>query len=550
MAVKFDARGGRLSRVVPKRPQQTESTPQSVTPVDASGEDAPLRISATNLLQAVDNPALIVDSNRIVLGMNAAFRELFMLKIEDFTNGMDFASLARLCSMRGRSELIALGSHPDNAGPMLPTEIDGAGGQKFDTNSSDLGGGARLFTMRPLDNGSSLGNGAGTGGASEQTSAKTEASFREAIENITDGVALFNADERLVQCNRRYLEIWPSIEAVAIPGTSFEDIVHAQVSARNPKNPEKHIANRLEYFRNAPSVKEVELGDHRWIQITDTPMSDGGTVVTCTDITALKEREERLRDVSNDALHAKEMAEIANRSKSDFLANMSHELRTPLNAIIGFSEIIKDSLLGDDQLDQYRVYASDIHDSGTHLLALINDILDMSRIEAGKAEIAEDEISVTDAIDASIRLVDERARKQSISIDRNFEEGLPMLRGDLRKLKQILINLLSNAVKFTQDGGQITVSASITASGRMLIGVADNGIGIADEDLAKVMEPFGQADTGLDRQYEGTGLGLTLTKGLVELHGGTFTLKSAVEGPDKGTTASAIFPAQRVINPQ
>jgi len=244
------------------------------------------------------------------------------------------------------------------------------------------------------------------------------------------------------------------------------------------------------------------------------------------------------------------MAEIANRSKSDFLANMSHELRTPLNAIIGFSEIIKDSLLGDDPLDQYKVYAGDIHDSGTHLLALINDILDMSRIEAGKAEIAEDEISVTDAIDASIRLVDERARKQSISIDRNFEEGLPMLRGDLRKLKQILINLLSNAVKFTQDGGQITVSASITASGRMLIGVADNGIGIADEDLAKVMEPFGQADTGLDRQYEGTGLGLTLTKGLVELHGGTFTLKSAVEGPDKGTTASAIFPAQRVINPQ
>jgi PAS domain S-box-containing protein len=376
--------------------------------------------------------------------------------------------------------------------------------------------------------------------------------FRDAIESLTDGIALFDAEERLLLCNRRYRDMWPGFEAVALPGVTFELLVrhNLETAARHGKNVdiESEVASRMMRYRNPPSTGEVPVFDGRWLQVTDRQTADGGVVVTCTDITPLKEREAGLKRASQIALHAKEAAEGANRSKSDFLANMSHELRTPLNAVIGFSEIIKDAMLGDDSIDQYRGYAKDIHDSGRHLLDLINDILDMSKIEAGKLDLAEEPVDLINVIDSSIRLVQERAQQGNVEIVVDTPTELPRFTGDLRKVKQITINLLSNAVKFTPEGGRVTASAFVGDDGDLTLRIGDTGIGIAPADLEKVMEPFGQADGGLDRQFEGTGLGLTLTRALTELHGGKLQIESNVNGPTTGTTVTANFPASRIID--
>ena len=233
----------------------------------------------------------------------------------------------------------------------------------------------------------------------------------------------------------------------------------------------------------------------------------------------------------------------ANRAKSEFLANMSHELRTPLNAILGFSEIMRDEHFGDLGNSLYREYAADIHQSGTHLLEVINDILDLAKIEAGKLELNEETIEPISLVESCMRLVRERADAHAITLKQVLPENLPHLTGDARKLKQTLINLLSNAVKFTPDGGEVTVSAKIDADGTLAITVTDTGIGIPEDHLAKVFDPFAQVDGGLDRQYEGTGLGLPLSKAMVELHDGELTLESTV---GIGTTATLRLPPSRV----
>lgn len=375
--------------------------------------------------------------------------------------------------------------------------------------------------------------------------------FRDAIESLTDGIALFDSEERLLLCNRRYQTMWPGFEAIALPGVTFELLVrhYLEGAARQGKkiDIEAELAARMARYRNSPSTGEVPLFNGQWLQVTDRKTADGGVVVTCTDITPLKEREAGLKRASQEALHAKEAAEGANRSKSDFLANMSHELRTPLNAVIGFSEIIKDAMLGDNSIDLYRGYAQDIHDSGRHLLDLINDILDMSKIEAGKLDLTEEPVDLVGAIDSSIRLVQERAQQGKVEIVTETPPMLPKFNGDLRKVKQITINLLSNAVKFTPEDGRVTASASVNDDGDLVLRITDTGIGIAKTDLEKVLEPFGQADGGLDRQFEGTGLGLTLTRALTELHGGRLEIESTVDGPTTGTSVSAIFPASRII---
>ena len=240
---------------------------------------------------------------------------------------------------------------------------------------------------------------------------------------------------------------------------------------------------------------------------------------------------------------AKEEAELANRAKSEFLANMSHELRTPLNAVIGFSEMIRGEMFGAIGNAKYVEYATDIADSGKHLLDLITDILDLSKIEAGKLELCEDEVDVARVIDACLTLVKERAGSGGLTLKCEIPPELPALRADERKLKQILLNLLSNAVKFTPEGGTVTLAVAVESSDAIVIQVIDTGIGIAPEDIATVMSPFGQVDSALSREFDGTGLGLPLTKALVELHGATFELESEV---GVGTTATVRFPLGRL----
>jgi PAS domain S-box-containing protein len=245
------------------------------------------------------------------------------------------------------------------------------------------------------------------------------------------------------------------------------------------------------------------------------------------------------------ALHvAKEEAELANRAKSEFLANMSHELRTPLNAIIGFSALAKIQQFG-PLSDKYVQYMADIHDSGQHLLDVINDILDLSKIEAGLHNLDETRADFDQIINSCLALVAERADDNALTLARELPAEMPLVLADKRKVKQVLLNLLSNAVKFSMPGGTITVSAAVERQAGVTIVVRDQGIGMEPADIPIALEPFRQVDGALSRKFEGTGLGLPLTKALMELHGGVLELEST---PAVGTAAILHFPGYRIID--
>jgi len=244
---------------------------------------------------------------------------------------------------------------------------------------------------------------------------------------------------------------------------------------------------------------------------------------------------------------ARARAEEASRSKSQFLANMSHELRTPLNAIIGFSEVMNREVFGPLENERYRQYSSDIHESGQHLLALINDVLDISKIEAGQFSIKFERVDLRAIADEAQKLIELRASVNDISIKRDFGADLPDLEADARAVCQIWLNLLSNAVKFAPNGSEIRMVADYTADGSFFVGVEDNGPGIPENELATVLETFGQGTEGKSRPGSGTGLGLAIVKGLTEAHGGTFVLESEV---GNGTRAKAVFPERCIAQHQ
>jgi len=280
-----------------------------------------------------------------------------------------------------------------------------------------------------------------------------------------------------------------------------------------------------------------------WVNMSGHSVRDNKGEVSYFECTMYDITERRQAEMS--LTNAKEQADFANRSKSEFLANMSHELRTPLNAIIGFSEIIKDQLFGPVGQPQYIEYANDIHDSGELLLSLINDILDMSKIEAGKRELAESIINVENVVQSVARLVASRAKAGRLHMNVKVPHDLPAFRGEERAIKQVLTNLLTNAIKFTPEGGNIFLTAHLDEFGRICISVQDTGVGMAPEDIPVAMAPFGQIESALSRKNQGTGLGLPLTKALVELHGGVLDLQSEV---GKGTTVTIVLPAERVIS--
>jgi len=255
----------------------------------------------------------------------------------------------------------------------------------------------------------------------------------------------------------------------------------------------------------------------------------------------------QLRKLAHDATLARQKAEAANLAKSTFLANMSHELRTPLSAIIGFSEMMQREALGPVGSTRYRAYADDINSSGMHLLELVNDLLDLSKIEAGKMELSEDLVDIGQLIADCVALLRDTAARAEIELAVDRAPRLPPVYADERKLKQILINLLSNALKFTGAGGSVEIVSTIAASGGLQVSVRDTGAGINPEDFAKVFEPFGQLRGAIESGQPGTGLGLPLSRKLAELHGGTLEIESA-EG--RGTTVLLSLPRERVLAEQ
>jgi PAS domain S-box-containing protein len=376
-----------------------------------------------------------------------------------------------------------------------------------------------------------------------------EERYRSMIAALGEGVILAGADGTVLECNAY---------AARILGTDAEAF-----KGRNILRPEQRIVKAdgtLLLLTENPSFialstcrpsDEVVLGFERpdgklaWLRWKSVPLlragesSPFGMVISLVDTTVQREAEADLR-------RAKEAAEAANRTKSAFLTNMSHELRTPLNAIIGFAEIMRDELLGPLGAPHYREYASDIHQSGKHLLDLINDILDLSKVEAGRLELHEEDCNVPALLAASLRLMNERAHASDLRIEQRFPRHLPLLRADARSLKQILLNLVSNAIKFTPSGGRIVISADADYESFNLT-IADSGIGMTADGVRKALEAFGQVDSSLSRKYEGTGLGLPLTRALVELHGGRLEIDSAL---GDGTRVTASFPAERIIREQ
>jgi signal transduction histidine kinase len=258
----------------------------------------------------------------------------------------------------------------------------------------------------------------------------------------------------------------------------------------------------------------------------------------------LQQKTAQLEQLAIDLTQARNEAATASRMKSEFLANMSHELRTPLNAIIGFSDIIMSETLGPLRQDTYRSYAKDINESGQHLLAIISEVLDLARIEAGRFELSEAVVDLARIATGCARLVRERARGAGIELALDLPGTLPFVYVDEIRMKQVLLNLLSNAVKFTPQGGRVIISAEQVADGGMEIRVADTGIGMRPEDIPVALEPFRQVDSLLARKYEGTGLGLPLAKSIVEHHGGSLHIESA---PGEGTTVTVALPAERTV---
>ncbi len=260
-------------------------------------------------------------------------------------------------------------------------------------------------------------------------------------------------------------------------------------------------------------------------------------------IAELETTQKALKKASNELTRALGVAAEASQAKSNFLASMSHELRTPLNAIIGFSDTMKMEVFG-PLSERYKGYASDIHHSGEHLLALINDVLDLSRLDSGHAELREEEFDPAELISESLRMLAGQAAKAQIALTTDIAHGLPWVKADKRRIKQILINLMSNALKFTPADGQVNVIARLVDGG-LAIAVSDSGIGIAPQDIPKVMERFGMVDSTMSRKHTGTGLGLPLSKQLAELHGGSLTLESTV---NVGTTVTVTLPRERLVS--
>ncbi len=393
-----------------------------------------------------------------------------------------------------------------------------------------------------------------------EMSEQADMRLHDAIENISETFVLWNKNNRLVMCNSKYMQFYELTPEIARPGARYEDVL---AHAREPK-----VRTSIEMGRdgdNEAATFEALLEDGRWLHINERRMSDGSFVSIGTDITSLKQHEKKLlenereligtvtdletsqqalekqarqmAELADKLVHEKTRAEAANRSKSEFLANMSHELRTPLNAIIGFSEIMKSNMFGKLGSAKYDEYVGDIHESGHFLLEVINDILDMSKIEAGRFDVVMERLDLDELVKDSLKIIHPRACEENIHIINKLGSNIPVC-CDRRAIKQVMLNLLSNAIKFTDSGGRVRISAQRDDK-NCRISITDTGIGIPEGELDRIGQPFAQVETQMTKSRGGSGLGLAISRALIDLHEGEFQIRSE-EGA--GTQVSFTLP--------
>ena len=368
-----------------------------------------------------------------------------------------------------------------------------------------------------------------------------EAKFRGIFEEAAFGIGVADRNGRYIEVNAALAEIF-GFERHELIGVPFASLTAPETLGRDLNQFKdlvsgKQPAVRLEktYMRKNGEKFEAQLVSKA---VCDRNGEFKFTIALIEDITQRKRDEQTI-------LAAKEEAELASRAKSEFLANMSHELRTPLNSIIGFSDLLSDQSLyapGDTASPEF---AGHIYDSGEHLLALINDILDISKIEAGTSTLQEEEFNCAEIIRSCLTMVGERAENRNVALAVDIDDAsLPLLYADKTRIKQVMLNLLSNAVKFTEVGGTVTTRARYTSESGFILQVTDTGIGMTPEDIPLALARFHQVESALNRKYQGTGLGLPLSKALVEQHGGSLDLQSEL---DVGTTATVRLPTDRVV---
>jgi len=363
----------------------------------------------------------------------------------------------------------------------------------------------------------------------------------EALEAISEGFVLYDKGGRLVICNAKFRDFYGYSEEDAKPGVHQRELGALDIERGNVIVSEEqagaYVNRRENVSQGPPDSFVVKLRDGRTLLLRDRKTASEGVVSIQTDISDQVGAQQAI-------LVAKEQAEMANRAKSEFLANMSHELRTPLNSIIGFSDMLVKRTFGALGNPKYEEYAGLIYQSGSHLLEIISDILDISKIEAGEATLEDSHIDVVKAVASCVNMIEPRAHMAGLSVRFSEPGQFPSLRADERHLKQIVLNLLSNAVKFTESGGEVSVEIALEGQGEIVIRIVDTGVGIAGHDMQRVMAPFGQVAQSSVRNHAGTGLGLPICKSLTELHGGTLSLASEVGA---GTTATVRFPPERTI---
>jgi signal transduction histidine kinase len=357
--------------------------------------------------------------------------------------------------------------------------------------------------------------------------------------SIRHGITLWSADRKVVASNAMASEMLGHPPGLLVPGRTLQETID-QFVARGDFGGAEAARARADMLaaRDWGSIyqREFVTAAGRVLEVLSDPTPDGGFVSTFTDVTEARAVEQELR-------RAKDAAETANRAKSRFLATMSHELRTPLNAIIGFSDALLREA-GNPDPARIDEYAQQVNLAGHQLLGLINSILDVSRIEAGRFELADDLVDLPRMVRAAVRRADASAQAAEIELVVRMAEDLPRLRADERRLSQALGHLLGNAIKFTEAGGSVTVAAMMATGGELAISVVDTGIGIAEADLERVFEPFTQIDSSLARRFDGSGLGLYVSRALVQGHGGQLVLSSR---PGEGTTAEIRLPADRLV---